>query len=224
MAADFKPVDHENLGELVYNSIASALISGSLRPGERLRIRELAADMKTSVTPVRDAMLRLVQDQALVLKNPRDIRVPDLSIEDYLEIRDIRIELEGIAAERAARLATPADLKRLVELVRATEDAIDRHDNSAGAEANQQFHFELVAIARMPVLAGIINRLWMRTGPLIADIYGDGGKIFTEHHHPIVDAIRNKDAEGARHAMQHDILEGSQVIVTAKTRGKDRAA
>ena len=48
-----------NLGEVVYQRIAEALIKGALRPGERLKIRDLAQEMGTSVTPVRDAMIRL---------------------------------------------------------------------------------------------------------------------------------------------------------------------
>jgi DNA-binding transcriptional MocR family regulator len=75
---EFKTIDHSKLGEIVYQHIAGALTKGALKPGERLKIRDLAHEMGTSVTPVRDAILRLVHEGALLLKSPRDIRVPVL--------------------------------------------------------------------------------------------------------------------------------------------------
>ena len=91
MNYEFKTIDHNNLGEVVYQNIAGALIRGALRPGARLKIRDLAQEMGTSVTPVRDAMLRLVHEGALLLKSARDIRVPVLHPDRYLEIRAIRL-------------------------------------------------------------------------------------------------------------------------------------
>ena len=78
--ARFSTVQYESMGDRVYMQIASALIEGKLKPGDRLRIRELAAELGTSVTPVRDAILRLVQDGALVMRSARDIGVAQVSL------------------------------------------------------------------------------------------------------------------------------------------------
>ncbi|WP_260440472.1 FCD domain-containing protein [Pseudomonas aeruginosa] len=50
--------------------------------------------------------------------------------------------------------------------------AINAQDLQAALKCNQQFHYALTTIARMPVLAGLLDSLWMRTGPLIARAYG----------------------------------------------------
>ena len=89
-------------GDQIYARLAAQLMSGQLLPGDRLKIRELADEIGTSVTPVRDALLRLVQDGALVMPTPRVIRVRSLTLREYLEIRSIRLELEGMAAGMAA--------------------------------------------------------------------------------------------------------------------------
>ena len=84
MPYDLPELEHDNLGSTVYRLISEALIQGRMQPGERLKIRELAAKLGTSVTPVRDAILRLVQEQALEMKSARDIRVPYMTLARYL--------------------------------------------------------------------------------------------------------------------------------------------
>jgi len=209
-------IDHENLGDIVYAKLGAALMEGALRPGERLRIRDLAQQMGTSVTPVRDAILRLVQEQVLILRSLRDIRVPSLTLAQYLEIRDIRIELEGLAAERAAARATAKDLKLLERLIRQNETAIRRGDTAAAIALNEQFHLALPAIAGLPTLAGILKPLWMRMGPLISELYEAGGRSMIEHHYPVLEAIRAGDGPAARRGIAQDILKGGEVILRHK--------
>ena len=131
MTERFENVSYESKGDQIYSQLAQALVKGQLLPGERLKIRELSVQMGTSVTPVRDAILRLVQDGVLVMLSPRDIRVRRLTLEEYLEIRNIRVELEGMAASQAAMRATPADVERLLEQVRQELD--ERNDAAAAA-------------------------------------------------------------------------------------------
>lgn len=104
-------------------------MNGMLLPNERLKIRDLAEKMGTSVTPVRDAVLRLVQDGALIMPSPRDIRVRSLTLTEYLEIRSIRMELEGMVAAKAAlRTATPEDVEKLALMLEHNETALEDTD------------------------------------------------------------------------------------------------
>ena len=99
-------INHAYLGSSVYATLREALITGRLKPNDRLRIRELAEQVGTSVTPVRDAILQLAKEQALVLRTPTDIRVPQPSEQQYQEIRPLRLELEGLGAAKAAKSVT----------------------------------------------------------------------------------------------------------------------
>ena len=140
MTDRFESVSYESKGDQIYSQLAQALVKGQLLPGERLKIRELSVQMGTSVTPVRDAILRLVQDGVLVMLSPRDIRVRRLSLDEYLEIRNIRVELEGMAASQAALRATPEDVARLMAQVRLNEDAVRRGATAQAIELNKDFH------------------------------------------------------------------------------------
>jgi DNA-binding GntR family transcriptional regulator len=205
----------ENLGEQTYEVLVDALMKGTLHAGDRIRIAEIAAQLGTSITPVRDAVLRLVNDEALVMRNARDIRVPTLSATDYIEIRNIRLELEGLAAEQAARNAGLDDIARLEKLLQENERAIKRRDHASGTAANQAFHAELAVIGQAPILRAVLRRLWMRAGPFISDAYRRGGRMLNEHHYAIVEAIKDKDPQRARDAVRRDILEGSNAVLAA---------
>lgn len=204
---------HETLSASVYGALCEALMQGRFKPGDRLKIRELAARLQTSVTPVRDAVIRLVQDEALVFRSARDIRIPLIGRERYLEIRGIRLRLEGLAAEEAAARVSAAELEALRALLDANEAAMRAGDWLAALAANQAFHFELANIARMPVLSAMLQRLWLQMGPLIAQAYIAGGRAMIDHHYPVVEALRRRDPQGAAAAIQRDIIEGGGSIL-----------
>ncbi|WP_285349493.1 GntR family transcriptional regulator [Pseudomonas sp. ME-P-057] len=214
MSYPLDTIAHTYLGSSVYSRLRNALITGGLKPDDRLRIRELAAQLGTSVTPVRDAILQLAKEKALVLKTPRDIRVPVLDQDGYAEIRTLRLSLEGLGAETAATLATAADIDRIAENIELNLQAIDNKDFSEALRLNSEFHFLIAEAARMPLLRGILDSLWMRTGPLIAQAYAHFSlSMAIEHHVEVLTALREKDAAAAKLAMQTDIMDGNQKML-----------
>ena len=209
MAYQLDNLTHVNLGKSVYAMLREALAAGRFQPNDRLRIRELAIQLGTSVTPVRDAMLQLVQEEALVLRSPRDFRVPVLSVARYLEIRALRLELEGLGASEAAQRIDAASLADLERLLQANEDAIARHDLAAALQCNQAFHLGLAQAAGMPTLKRFVDHLWMQTAPLIAAGYATfSPDMRVGHHRAIISALRQRDGAAARRAIEQDILDG----------------
>ena len=209
MAYQLDQLSHANLGKSVHARLREALAAGRFRPNDRLRIRELALQLGTSVTPVRDAMLQLVQEEALVLRSPRDFRVPMLSEARYLEIRALRVELEGLGAAMAARHIDGATLAQLEQLLLANQEAIARQDLTGALQCNQAFHLGLAQASGMPTLKRFVDHLWMQIAPLIAAGYA----AFTPdmrvgHHREIINALRQRDGAAARRAIEQDILDG----------------
>lgn len=206
-------LDHDNLSSTVYATLCDALIKGQFQPGDRLKIRDLAETLGTSVTPVRDAILRLAHDEAIVFRSPRDIRIPRVTQARYLEIRSIRLRLEALAAETAAQVATKADIETLEKLLQDNEKAIADGDRLQGTALNQAFHFQLSTIAELPVLHGILRRIWLQMGPLIADSYEAGGRAMIDYHYPVVEALRRRDSQAAAAAIMNDITLGGSAIL-----------
>lgn len=209
----FHALEHDNLGETIYGTLTEALIKGHLKPNDRLKIRQIAKQMDTSVTPVRDAILRLVQDGALELRNARDIRVRELTLDQYVEIRNIRAELEGYAAAEAAKKADATAIHYLVTLTEENEKALKAGNVPLATELNQRFHFGLATVGKLPILLELLRRLWLQMGPLISEVYEHGGRSMIDYHYPVVEAIRRGDAKAARKAIRDDILLGGQIIL-----------
>ncbi len=111
-------VEKENLRVRAYAVLRKALMTGKFQPGQKLLLKPLADELGISVTPVREALLQLVSERALVTDSSRSLFVPKLKVDCFREIRDLRIELEGRAAEAGARYAVPADIKELEEIQR----------------------------------------------------------------------------------------------------------
>lgn len=218
---EFPTLDHESLSSAVYGALCDALMQGRFQPHDRLKIRELAEQFGTSVTPIRDAILKLANDEAIIFRSPRDIRIPAMSESRYREIRAIRVRLEGLAAETAAQEATRADIEALETILRENEAAIAAGDRLKGTELNQAFHFMLPKIAGLPVLNNILRRLWLQMGPLIADSYLGGGRAMIDHHYPVVEALKRHDPAAASMAIVDDILLGGKPILEKVERSRE---
>lgn len=207
-------ISRTGLGGSVYATLREALITGRFQPDDRLRIRELASQLGTSVTPVRDAILQLAKEQALEMRTPKDIRVPRLNAVQYDEIRTLRLELEGLGAQRAAGQISAVELHRIRANIDLNHQAIADEDLAQALRLNSEFHLLVAESARMPLLQGMIDSLWMRAGPLIAKSYAHfSERMAIGHHEELYEALRSGDPDAARNAIQRDILDGNQKMV-----------
>lgn len=207
-------ISTSNLGDEAYDQIANAIVSGGFAPGEKLTIRHLAETLAISSTPVRDAVKRLLLEGALEQRGPREVRVPVITGATYREIAAIRLELEGLAAARAAECRNDDDLTRLQANIAENESAIAAGDWQGAMRLNKQFHFALAEIAQMPVLHGLMNGLWLRIGPPIASFYRHGGRAMIDHHYRVSQAIRDRVPDAARQAIMGDITASVDNILS----------
>jgi len=197
-----------------YDQISTALMRGRLRAGQRLVLRSLAGELGVSVTPVRDALQRLESEGAIVLDARGIAHVPTLTPERYAEIMDLRIELEGRAAARAASIASTGAVTRLERIHASLAAAKARNDIDTTLAENERFHFGVFALAEMPVLYRIMQTLWMQCGPTLRLLY-----VAPDHrppeHHPhcaVLAALRERAPEQARRALQSDLEHGAAII------------
>jgi DNA-binding GntR family transcriptional regulator len=207
-------VSRDNLSTRVYQAIRSGLMSGRFQPGQKLLLRSLAAELGTSVTPVREALLQLLREQALVTDSSRSLAVPVLPRARYLEIRDLRAELEGRAAAAAARLIAPEQIDALAAVHERLAEAKAAGDFRTVLAENERFHLGLYQAAEMPVLYRIIENLWVQVGPLLNRLYEDPSPTPPDQHEhlAVLRGLRAHDAETAREAIRRDIVISSSIL------------
>ncbi|MFG1351194.1 GntR family transcriptional regulator [Xanthobacter autotrophicus] len=209
--AELRQIETENLSARVYGRIRRALIDGQFEPGERLRISALAADLGTSITPVREAIFRLVSEQALEMKAATAIHVPLLDSARLKEIQLIRMELEGAAAARAAQRITDKQIRRLELIQNEFIEAAAANPKKASLK-NRDFHFSLIEIADLPLLETIVENMWTLMGPLLSVFHATlpARQIAAEAHphSDVLAALKARDPERAQGAIQRDIAWG----------------
>ncbi len=204
--AAFAPATHRTLHEHAYQQIRQALMVGRFVPGQPMTIRGLAAALGISPTPIREALHRLVTEGALRAGSNRRLIVPQLSVDEFRELRQIRHSLEGLATERAVERITPEELAIL-----RTSDARIRTLRRAGDVPGtireiHHFHHSLYSAARLPTLKQLIEGLWLRNGPYLHLLFPDfAGREQGRHRARTLAAIERGDAQAARLSMQADL-------------------
>jgi len=213
------------LGLHVHAELRDRLISGALVPGEKLSLRTVAAQVGVSIQPVREAVARLVADQAFEVLPNRAVRVPVLDVQRFVELTTIRLALEGFAAERAATLRSEAALAemRAHEAAFARQQHSARPDLAAAIRANRALHFAVYRAAGLPTLVSLIEGLWLRIGPLInLDLRGGSGPVRMAQsvrcHARMVGGVAARDGTRARAGLEADI-EGAAKHIEARLRG-----
>lgn len=111
-----------SLAEKAYLVIRDQLIMLDIRPGEPIDDAQLAQSLDMGRTPVREALKRLEGDRLVVSYPRRGTFATGMDIADLNRVTEIRVQLEPLAARRAAERATPATRAELGELASRIED------------------------------------------------------------------------------------------------------
>lgn len=193
-----------------YSLVLEAIDTGVYKPGDRLVESDLAERFGVSRTPIREALQRL-ETQSLLTRDGRSLIVASLDHNQLAELYVVRAELEGLAANLAARHATPEEVRVLSDMVRDDHNLID--DPTAMARANRRFHKQIHLASHNRYLVqqlDLVHRSMalMATTSLAADGRPEDA---LEEHQAIVSAIENRDAEAAGDALRAHI---SKAFVT----------
>lgn len=211
-----KPVKKENLSVKVYNEIRNALINGQYEPGERLTIGELAQEMGVSITPVREAIFRLISEQGLEMQAATAVYVPYVNSEKLREIQQIRFHLEGMGAAEAARNITRKQLDNLIALQKDFISCTST-DPKRASYLNRKFHFGILEASNKPILRNTVESFWVITGPILKVFHiKTAGLDYSqdEHRHEaVLAALEARDPEAATKAIQADLVWGGKIMI-----------
>lgn len=185
----------------------SRLMTGTLKPGDTLKLRSISETFGTSQTPVREALLQLVSERALAMSPGKSITVPILGKNRLQELRDIRLCLEMLATERATPLITGAEISKLQKIHKKMHGDKLKEEKEGVLSNNWEFHFVLYQASRMPELLAIIEGLWAQTGPSLSYLYRKPFvHLYDEHPHlQLIEALKRHDVPAAVAAIKKDV-------------------
>ena len=134
-----EPLSRIGLSQQIRDRLLSRIMSGALKPGDRLVELRIAGEMATSQAPVREALRELEAMGVVETLRNKGARVRVITDDELRQIYDVRAQLEGYAAELAAAGGAPIKSK-LVACIRAMRKAARQSDQIGFADHNSQFH------------------------------------------------------------------------------------
>jgi DNA-binding GntR family transcriptional regulator len=207
-------VKRETLKDRIYLEVRHALQAGTFEPGEAITVKLLEEELGAGAMPIRQSLQRLVAEGALLNLPSGRVRVPLVTAEEFDEIKEIRLRLEGLAAQRAALQMDDAALARIREQYDRLTGLLSTKFNPAEVVAcNYQFHFAIYQAAQARQLLSIIDSLWLRVSPLLVIPFKQTGRpraeyaaIHEQTHARLLEALAERDGRGAEATLREIIL------------------
>ncbi|GHC53666.1 GntR family transcriptional regulator [Neogemmobacter tilapiae] len=204
-----RPSDQAAAHERLYRTLRTQVMHGELAPGQALTLRGLGKQYGVSMTPVREAVRRLVAEGALTMSSSGRVSTPALTPDRIEELASIRALLEPELASRALPRAHFALIDRLAAINTANAEAVAKGDAVAYVRTNLEFHRTLYLRAQSPAMLAILETVWLQLGPTMRALYARLRRNEPpQHHRLILAALRAGDEAGLRLAVRTDVTQG----------------
>ncbi len=205
--------------EAVYRHLKGLILSGRLLPGAKLSEPALAQDLGVSRTPIREALVRLSEEGLVELLPGRGARVRRLSPEEVEEVYQVRALLEGEAAKEAALRASRGELGELEALLQAIDEA-PPEDYPEQMRRDLEFHRALVRLSGNRTLLRLYEDLLSALALARSTLPTLSQEERTRREHwAILEALRARDPEGARKAVEAHVHRFKALVLAKLKEG-----
>ena len=183
-----------------YARLRQDILSGRYLPGHKLKIAELSTRLEVSPGAVREALSRLVPEHLVVSRDQRGFVVAPLSIEDLVDLTELRCEIESIALRRSVELGEvgweASVLARAHRLRRTPKTTDDGALSLEWVEHHAAFHTALVSACGSPRLLALHNQLYEQSERYRGlTLHLDADRPVEDEHQGLVDAALDRDAD-----------------------------
>lgn len=210
-----QPAKRKPLAEIVVEEITNIILSGELRPGDKLNEVEIAERLNVSRGPVREASRQLQEAGLLEAFAYRGSFVRKLNQREVAEIYALREILECTAATDAVRIAAPEDLRAIEEALRNTETAALSNARGLMIEADVEFHLALCRAGHNFRIAETFSKLATELRLVHLMINPDSVQLrnAADDHAAIFGALRERSADRLISALRgHIVTERDRVL------------
>lgn len=182
------------------------ILTGRLRPGDRLELDVLSTEFGTSRTPIREALLELSYEGLVVITPRSGIAVIGITPQDAVDNFSVLAALAGKAAEMAAMRITPDGLDELRRLAGAIDDSDDV------VLANRRFHRALNQAARSPRLLTYLRQAVRVVPGNYFELFPEQERRSRREHAALLDALARHDGPAARAVAEEHVLAAGEAL------------
>lgn len=212
--------------ERVFALLREEILAGTRAPGSQHSIYRLAEELGVSRTPVREAVLRLADAGLVTVERNRGVRVRAVTVQDLVEVFELRLLLEVPAAAFAARHADDEQRDLLARCLAAMAEAAESGDEAAFEAHDRALHAAVHAVSGNGRLAEevLALRTSIQARGAVTLHRSRGAQEILEEHAPVVDAIREGDASRAARLMRDHLVHTAELLVRQLDPGADVTA
>lgn len=196
------------LREDIKRYLINAILRGDYKPGERLVETQIARDINVSQAPVREAIRDMEQMGILTSEPYRGASVRNFSIKDLRDIYDLRAEVEALAIRSAVPYLEEQEISAIESVLGQMDAAAEAGNIELMVSLDVRFHELIVKASRNQ----FVEQTWRTASIEFWTLLGtyqykhDKGCL-SGRHQPILEAIRNRDAEEAEKQIKTHFLE-----------------
>ena len=209
--------DHRtvSLADQVFERLENDILSGKYAHGEVLTENKLVAELGTSRTPIREAIKRLEQEHIVAI-DQRGIHILGVTPKDVADIFDLRIRIEGLAAERAAENITDEELAELKESLDLQEFYLMKHDAGRITFQDSRFHELIYKFSRSTVIRDTLFPLHNKTQKYRRALVQNKGRAAgsIEEHAAIYEAIAAHNGKLAAERMTEHVTHAKEHLLS----------
>lgn len=201
-----------NLSDRIRSIVRELIVDGRLAPDSRINEVHLAAQLEVSRTPLREALIGLVAEDALTSIPRRGFFVRPLTVEEFRNIYPIR----GLLDPEALRLSGIPSQKQISSLKRLNREMRQESDIGERIRLDDEWHLDLIAACPNAVLLGLIRQFMMKTRRYELAFYRDDRNLATSigNHGRVIMAAEAGDLDAAIEALRINMTSGIEPILT----------
>lgn len=194
----------------IYQDIRRSIILGDYKPGQRLNLEDLAEAYSTSVTPVREALQMLTQEDYVTAKPHAGFFVTRVTLKELQDMLELRKILEIASIERAVSRISEREIEDLLHIHSNTpESAADSY--TTNIVENRLFHTGIARASGNQELAELLGQVLDRLARFF--VFTHSGEEIRRRHIKVIEALRSHDPDLARQVMIEEVDETREITL-----------
>jgi len=213
--------DYMPLRDVIFNTLRDAIVTGELKPGERLMEVALAEKMGVSRTPVREAVRRLEMEGLVKMTPRKGIYVAELSVKDIMDVLEVRAALDKLATQLAAGRIRQDNIRRLENIHRQYIASLQKENLPGAIKKDVEFHeviYQASGNNKLINVAATLREQIYRFRVLYMKDFSNAEDVLLEHQN-ILKALEAHDTTKAGQLAEEHIVKQQQAIIRKVEKG-----
>ena len=198
-------IQRVSLVDNVTERLRGALLSGEIKPGERIRVAELEKTFGVSHIPIREAFRRLEAEGMIIALPQRAAVAAGVDLEDLGGLYDLRRVIECEVIRRSVASMTPEQVARVEEALRVLVATAQDNDSPEFWERHMDFHWALLEPGASAWIKRVLDQVWLASQRYVRLFVSETIDDAMRDHRELVAACKKCDADRAEKILRRHL-------------------